>query len=76
MVLVMLYAVPLVFNLVYSITTEWKSLHTVRDFMFPLDGDENILIWFPLVNAACMVIMLVTWLVDCIEWFMDLKIKK
>lgn len=75
-VLVMLYVVPLVFNLVYNITTEWKSLHTVRDFLFPLDGEDNISIWFPVLNAVYMIIFIISIVVDGIERFLDLKIKK
>jgi len=74
--LILLYAVPTLFNLVISIYEEWENLHTIKDFLLPLKRGDNWLIWFPFVNLFYFggyILGGIWWL---IESFLNIKIKK
>lgn len=68
----LLYVVPLLITWIYSIVTNWEDLHTIRDFIFPLDQEDNFLIWFPFMNIIfCFCVLF--WM---LQSFLNIKIKK
>ena len=67
-----LYGIPLMVSWIDSIVYNWKDIHTIGDFLFPLDREDNFLIWFPFLNIVycCRVLI---WL---IQKFLNIQIKK
>lgn len=68
----LLYAIPVLVTWIHSIVLNWENLHTIGNFILPLDQEDNFLIWFPFMNIiyCCFVLF---WL---LQSFLNIKIKK
>ncbi len=68
----LLYVTPLLITWIYSIVVNWSELHTIGDFILPLDQEDNFLIWFPFMNIIYCFCVLI-WI---LQSFLNIKIKK
>lgn len=68
----LLYVIPLLITWIHSIVVNWSELHTIGDFILPLDQEDNFLIWFPFMNLIfCLCVLF--WM---LQSFLNIKIKK